>query len=197
VKLLIATRNQHKLKEISQILIPKGFEIVGLDAFPNVHEVVEDRDTIEANAMKKALEMAQACGCITLADDTGLYIEALSGAPGVYAARFAGEGCSYEDNQNKALQLMKSHNNRRAHFKTAMALASPQGIISVQLGCVEGFITKEKLGDGGFGYDPVFAVEEYGLTYAQMSDEEKNKCSHRARALMSILPVLEEIWQNQ
>ncbi len=193
VKLLIASHNPDKLREIRSILSGLPVEVLSMEDFPAIKPVVEDCDTIAGNAMKKALEVAKISGLLTMADDTGLFIEALNGEPGVYAARFAGEGCSYLDNQNKALALMKNHKNRHAVFKTMIALAGPGGILALHEGTVEGSITYKKRGKDGFGYDPVFEVKATHKTYAEMNDEEKNQCSHRALAIKSILPVLTEI----
>jgi len=161
-----------------------------MDDFPKFPPTVEDRDTIEGNAMKKALEMAKLSGMLCLADDTGLFIDALDGAPGVYAARFAGEGCSYHDNRVKALQLLEGITQRKAEFRTAMALAAPDGIISFQIGKVTGSIAYEEKGEAGFGYDSIFIVDSLQRSFGELSDSEKHSVSHRGRVLRAMLPVI-------
>jgi len=128
---------------------------------------------------------------IAISDDTGLFIDALNGEPGVYAARFAGENCSYADNRRKALEMLKGNPNRKASFRTAAALASPEGIIAVVEGKVEGIITDSERGDSGFGYDNIFAIN--GITYAEMDAATKNSCSHRAEAIKAIIPIIEKL----
>ena len=162
-----------------------------LDAFPGVAEVVEDRATIEGNAVKKAVETARACGAWALADDTGLEVEALGGAPGVYSARWAGPGCSDADNCAKLLREMEgvADDRRAARFRTVLALASPEGGVETAEGILEGAIVRAPRGAGGFGYDPLFAPPG-GRTLAEMTGDEKNAMSHRGRALRAILPRL-------
>ncbi len=186
--LLIASNNPDKLSELSALLSHLPIRLHGLKDFDHLKPTLEDQDTILGNAIKKAMEAAQGSGLICLADDTGLFIEALQGAPGVFAARFAGEGCSYADNRHKVLALMKETNNRNASFRTAVALAAPDGLIAVVEGRVDGEITLAERGDSGFGYDSIFAIN--GITYAEMDEETKNQCSHRAEAIKAILPVL-------
>jgi XTP/dITP diphosphohydrolase len=186
--LLIASNNPDKISELKALLASLPLKLHGLRDFPQLTATEEDQDTIAGNAMKKALEAAQGSGLICLADDTGLFINALNNAPGVYAARFAGENCSYADNRRKVLQLMQGIEDRRAEFRTAVALASPEGIITVVEGKVEGVITHEERGNSGFGYDSIFAVK--GTTYAEMEEAAKNGCSHRAEAIKAILPIL-------
>lgn len=191
--LLIATHNRDKLAEIRDILSGIPFDVVSLNEYPEIPEVIEDKDTIRGNAMKKALETAEATGLLCLADDTGLFIDALNGEPGVYSARWAGESCSYRDNRQKALSRLEGVTDRRAEFRTAVALAAPEGIISVQTGVVPGSIALHERGDKGFGYDSVFIVESLGQTYGELSDEIKNEISHRALALRLMLPILERL----
>ncbi|MDD2332217.1 MAG: RdgB/HAM1 family non-canonical purine NTP pyrophosphatase [Candidatus Cloacimonetes bacterium] len=193
--LLIATGNPDKLIEIKDLLAGLKVEILSLKDFPELPEVIEDQDSIEGNAMKKAYEIAQATGHFCLADDTGLFIEALDGAPGVFAARYAGEECSYADNRTKLLKEMDGKRNRKAEFRTAIALASPRGIMSVQEGRVAGLITDEERGAEGFGYDSIFEIEALGKTYAELELETKNKLSHRGLALMQMLPVLQDLYK--
>ena len=191
-KLVIATHNPDKLKEIKAILSDLQVEIVSIDDVLPGFDVVEDKDTILANGAKKALETSKATGLPVLADDTGLFIKALKGEPGVLAARFAGPGCSYADNRHKALKLLKDTDDRQAEFRTVIVLAEPDGVVAYREGIVTGQITREEKGSNGFGYDAVFEVEGTGKTYAEMDDKEKNACSHRGKALMSFLPFLKE-----
>jgi len=193
-EILIASNNPDKILELEVLLSSLPIKLHSLKEFPNLIPTDEDQDTIAKNAMKKALEAAQGSGMITLADDTGLFIEALDGAPGVWAARFAGENCSYADNRKKALLLLAGASNRRASFKTAVALAAPEGIIAVVEGRVEGEITLAERGESGFGYDSIFAID--GVTYAEMDAATKNQMSHRAAAIRNILPILENVLQE-
>jgi len=195
-QLVIATQNRDKLKEIRALLDGIGIAVVPVSDIMTGLEVIEDKDTILGNAAKKALETAKAVGFPTLADDTGLFIEALDGEPGVFAARFAGEGCSYADNRHKALSMMQGTQNRKAEFRTVMVLAEPEGVIAYREGIVSGLITEEERGSYGFGYDAVFEVEGTGKTYAEMNDEEKNACSHRGKALRAIIPLIVHYFEN-
>jgi len=189
--LLIASNNPDKISELQALLASLPLKLHGMRDFPQLAATEEDQDTIAGNAMKKALEAAQGSGLLCLADDTGLFINALNDAPGVYAARFAGENCSYADNRAKVLKLMQGIDDRKAEFRTAVALASPEGIIAVVEGKVEGVITHEEKGNSGFGYDSIFAVN--GTTYAELDEAAKNGCSHRAEAIKAVLPVLSKI----
>ena len=194
VRLVLATRNIHKVAELSRLLEGRGIECATLDAYPGVPEVVEDRDTLEGNAEKKAVETARACGTWALADDTGLEVEALGGAPGVYSARWSGPGCSYADNCAKLLREMDGvpATRRRAAFRTVMALSDPSGRTEFVEGRLDGSIPERPRGSGGFGYDPVFALPD-GRTLAELSPDEKNALSHRGRALRAILPKLQAL----
>lgn len=192
-RLLIASNNPDKIAEIRGLLAGLEVELLSLHDFPDLPPTVEDRETIAANAMKKALEAARNTGLPCLADDTGLFIQALNGEPGVFAARFAGEQCSYKDNREKALKLLEGISDRSAEFRTCVALAAPDGIIAVKEGVMPGTITTEERGANGFGYDSIFAPEGGELTYAEMSDAAKNEISHRGRALRLMLPLLRDI----
>ncbi|MBW6514850.1 MAG: non-canonical purine NTP pyrophosphatase [Candidatus Syntrophosphaera sp.] len=196
-KLLIASNNPDKVREIAELLSGLEVELLSLLDFPQLPPTLEDRDTIAGNAMKKALEASRQTGLICLADDTGFFIEALDGEPGVKAARFAGEHCSYKDNRDKALRLLLGESDRRAEFRTCVALAAPDGIIAIKEGIMPGSITTEENGANGFGYDSIFQPEASERTYAQMSDPEKNENSHRARSLNLIRPVLADIISTQ
>ncbi|MDD3236086.1 MAG: RdgB/HAM1 family non-canonical purine NTP pyrophosphatase [Candidatus Cloacimonetes bacterium] len=190
-EILIASNNPDKLAELTPMLATLSIGLHSLSEYPGLAPTIEDQDSIAGNAMKKALEAARHCGMLAIADDTGLFIEALNGEPGVFAARFAGENCSYADNRKKVLELMKGKENRNASFRTAMALASPEGVIAVVQGNVEGFITTSERGETGFGYDSIFAITD--KTYAEMDSETKNQCSHRAEAIKHITPIIENL----
>lgn len=183
MKLVIATRNAHKLKEIRSIFDFRGLEVCSAFDFPAIPDVVEDGDTLEANAVKKAVELSNATGLPALADDSGLEVEALCGEPGVYSARWAGEGCTYADNNKKLLCALAGNENRRAQFRTVIALALPGAEPETVEGSVKGVILHELRGEQGFGYDPLFVPDGYEQTFAELPAEVKNKISHRARAL--------------
>ncbi len=192
-QIVIASRNKDKIIEIKEILAGLDFEFVPALDFPNLPDVIENKDTIAGNAIKKAMETSQNTGMLALADDTGFFVDALGGAPGVYAARYAGEVCSYKDNREKMLREMKGQNNRKAQFRTVVALASPTGLIGTAEGKVEGTITLQDEGEGGFGYDPIFRADETGKTFGEMNNNDKNKISHRGRAFRNIIPILKEL----
>lgn len=191
--LLVASRNPDKLHELRKLLDGLQVELLSLLDFPELPPTEEDQPGIRENAAKKALEAARGTGLLSLADDTGLFIDALDGEPGVHSARFAGEKCSYKDNRDKALRLLLGESNRRAHFKTCAVLAAPDGVVAISEGIVSGVMSHEEKGENGFGYDSIFEPDPGGRSYAQMSDVEKNSFSHRARALKAILPTLKEI----
>ena len=190
-RLVIGTNNVHKTREIKQILYGFYDEILSLKEAGIDLEVVEDAQTLEENAIKKAREASKLSGCDTLADDTGLMVDALGGAPGVYSARYAGENVSYEQNNIKLLKELEGESNRSAKFVCVMALVKDGKVLTAK-GEVPGVITTELLGDQGFGYDPLFYSTELGKTFAQASAEEKNSISHRARALMALKEKLEQ-----
>ncbi len=189
MKLLIASANKNKIAELREILANTEFEIISaLDI--DAPEVIEDKETIKGNAIKKAMELANYSSMLTLADDTGLFVEALAGSPGVHSARYAGENCSYADNRQKMLSAMKNENNRHAYFTTVIALARPDSLIATVEGRVDGNICKIPRGEGGFGYDPIFEAIESGLTFSEMTASDKHKISHRGRAITKIIPIL-------
>jgi XTP/dITP diphosphohydrolase len=183
VKLLIATRNRHKLREISEILHLPFVELVNVDDGPPLPEVEEDGATFEANAIKKAVTLAHASGLWTMADDSGLEIDALGGEPGVYSARYAGEPVDYEANNRKVLARLAGCVNRRARFRCAIALSDPRGTHWTVTGRCEGRIAEAPRGAVGFGYDPLFVPDGYELTFAEMDSGSKNAMSHRGAAL--------------
>jgi len=196
--LVLATRNRHKGEELGALLGDLGVRIRTMNEFPDVPDVIEDGNTCEANAIKKAKAVSKATGLLAVADDTGLEVDALGGRPGVYAARYAGEHASYEDNWRKLLQELSGvpHNRRTARFLTVAAMASPSGEVQVVTGQLQGVITEEPVGARGFGYDPVFFVPELGKTLAELSAEEKNRISHRAKAFAQVRKMLQNRIQS-
>jgi XTP/dITP diphosphohydrolase len=196
LQLLIATHNRDKLKEIAAVLPNGVVQLLCMDDFPGFMPVPEDRDTIDGNAIKKATQTARELNILCLADDTGLFVDALNGEPGVFAARFAGEGCSYRDNRVKLLAAMRDAKDRNARFETCVALAAPDGLIAIAHGSVAGIITREERGQNGFGYDAVFEVANTGRTFGEMDDLSKNRISHRALAIRNLLPALQNIFSN-
>jgi XTP/dITP diphosphohydrolase len=183
--LVVATGNRHKVEEIRAMLADLPVTVRSLAEFPGAPDVVEDGATYRENALKKARSAAQFTGKPALADDTGLEVDALGGQPGLYAARFAGEGCTFQDNVRKLLHLLEGvpSGQRGARFVCVIALVEPGGREQVVEGELRGLITESQAGGGGFGYDPVFYVPEAGKTLAELTAEEKNRVSHRRRAL--------------
>lgn len=184
-RLLIATNNQGKVKEIKAILGSFYDEIVSLKDAGIALEVVEDGDSFEANAIKKAREAAKVAGCDALADDSGLCVDALDGAPGIYSARYAGEDANDEANNKKLLADLSGTADRGARFVSVVALVSGDKVTTAS-GQVCGVIAHKPSGNGGFGYDPLFFVPELGQTFAEIPPEIKNSLSHRARALAAL-----------
>lgn len=191
-ELVLATRNRHKGEELAALLGDVGITIRTLDEFPDAPEVIEDGDTCEANAVKKARAIAEFTGLPAVADDTGLEVDALGGQPGVYAARYAGENATYEDNCRKLLRELVGvpREQRTARFLTVAAIALPSDGIRVTRGTLDGMIAEEATGTLGFGYDPVFLIPELGKTLAQLSPDQKNTISHRAKAFTQAKDLL-------
>lgn len=183
MKLLIATRNEHKLKEIREIFSADGLELLSVDDFDDLPEVEEDADTFELNAIKKAVTLALAARVWTLADDSGLEVDALGGDPGVYSARYAGEPVDYDANNKKLLRELGETEDRSARFRCVIVLSSPDGKAQYVDGRCEGVIGRDERGTQGFGYDPLFIPEGHNETFAEMDSEAKNRISHRANAL--------------
>lgn len=183
MQILIATRNRHKLGEIRAILDTPGIEWLDLSGFPDAPPVVEDLPTFEGNAVKKAAETAAFTGLWTLADDSGLEVAALGGAPGVLSARYAGEPCSDAANNRKLLAALDGGADRTARFRCVVALAHPRGDCRWVEGRCDGRIVDTPRGAGGFGYDPLFVPDGFDRTYAELDPAVKNAISHRARAL--------------
>ena len=194
-ELVLATRNRHKGEELAALLGDLGITIRTLDEFPGAPDVVEDGDTCEANAIKKARAIAEFTGLPAVADDTGLEVDALGGRPGVYAARYAGEDATYEDNCRKLLQEMVGVpcEQRTARFLTVAAIALPSDGVRVAQGTLEGAIAEEARGTLGFGYDPVFLIPELDKTLAQLSPDQKNTISHRAKAFTQAKDFLKDM----
>jgi XTP/dITP diphosphohydrolase len=194
-ELVIATRNRDKGAELQALLKDLGLRIRTLQEFPDAPEVVEDAETCRGNAIKKATEIANYSGLLTVADDTGLEVEALGGRPGALAARYAGEHATYDDNCRKLLQELKGipWGRRRAKFITVAAVAQPAGQAETVEGVLEGVIAEEPQGSQGFGYDPIFFVPEFGKTLAQLTFEQKNRISHRARAFQKAKDLIQKI----
>ena len=186
-RLVVASKNPDKISEIEEILRSLSLtdEIVrGLD-WPDIEETGR---TLKENALIKARAVVEFTGLPVVADDTGLEVDALGGGPGVNTARYAGPGASYEDNVSRLLESMEGVEDRTARFRAVVALVMPDGVEVTAEGSVEGVITKERRGGGGFGYDPVFEVD--GQTLAEMTAEDKNALSHRARALRALAASL-------
>lgn len=190
MRLVFASQNEHKLAEIRP-LIPKKIELISLAKLNFLEEIPETYMTLECNALQKAEHIYSKFGIACFADDTGLEVDALKGAPGVFSARYAGEKKSADDNMEKLLSEMKNVKDRTATFRTLIALAGMGKSILFE-GALKGVITQEKRGTKGFGYDPVFMPEGYDITLAEMSREEKNKISHRAIAMRRFAEYLHD-----
>lgn len=193
MKILIGSGNKDKIKEIRELLQDLDVELLTCEDFDNFPDVIEDRDSIIGNAEKKATELAEFSRMICLADDTGFFVETLGGEPGVYSSRYAGINSSYKDNRIKLLKNMQNKQNRNAYFKTVMVLASPDKILAETTGIVKGKVTKIEYGGQGFGYDSIFRVNATGKTFGEMKDSEKQKISHRARALTKMIQKIKDI----
>lgn len=188
MKLVFATNNQHKLDEVRKV-VTGDFEIVSLSEIDCHDDIPETADTLEGNALQKARYIKEHFGYDCFADDTGLEVEALNNAPGIYSARYAGPGHDSEANMNKLLQEMKDKENRKAQFRTAIALIL-NGKEYLFEGIVRGSIITEKRGNSGFGYDPIFVPENYKETFAELGNDIKNQISHRAEAVKKLIEFL-------
>lgn len=191
-KVVLATRNQGKVKEFNRLFADYGWEGISLAQFESVPEVVEDGDTFEANALKKAIEISTYLQLPALGDDSGLEVDALDGRPGVYSARYAGEEATDEQNWRKLLQELEAvpMEQRTARFRCTLALVIPGEEPIIANGACEGLIAREPKGTNGFGYDPVFYIPELGKRMAELLPEEKNRISHRAKAMQKLLEML-------
>ncbi len=195
-KVILSSGNKHKVKEIKDILKNMPFDVVskneiGFEDF----DVIEDGVTLEENALKKAVELKKLVKGIVIADDTGLFVDSLDGQPGVYSARYAGENASYIDNNNLLLKNLKNTplDKRTAYFKTVVAVVLENGEHFMAEGILNGKIGFEPIGENGFGYDPLFILDGTNKTLSEITDDEKNKISHRAKALLNLKERLEEI----
>jgi XTP/dITP diphosphohydrolase len=191
--LLLATRNKGKIEEFRRILdavAPGEIELVGLDQFPELHDVIEDGKTFEENALKKAREMSLATGIPAIADDSGLCVDALGGDPGIFSARWAGSHGDDAANTAKVLEQLRDtpDSDRSAHFTCVAALYLPDGRSYCEESRFDGWILHEPIGEQGFGYDPIFRPEGYAVSSAEMSAGEKDAISHRGKSLRAIAP---------
>ena len=189
--IVFATHNRHKSEEACQILGPR-WTLRNLHDLGQTEEIPETADTLQGNALQKAQFVYDKYHLSCFADDTGLEVEALNGAPGVYSARYAGEHCSFDDNVNKLLHEMQGKTNRRACFKTVVAIIL-DGEVHFFEGRVDGTIIESPRGGEGFGYDPVFVPDGFSETFAEMSAEQKNKISRRGRAMAKLIEFLQNI----
>lgn len=185
MKLVFASNNKNKIQEI-QALVPNTIQIVSLEEIGCFEDIPETADTIEGNAILKANYVTEKYGYDCFADDTGLEVEALNGAPGVYSARYAGEQKDANDNMDKLLSELKDKSNRKANFKTVIAL-NLKGKQNLFTGIINGKIIEEKIGTNGFGYDPIFVADGYEKTFAELSMEEKSTISHRGIAVKQLI----------
>ena len=192
MKILLASRNRDKGEEFRELLRGLPVEIVTLESFPGVNPVEEDAPTLEGNALKKAREAFRQTGIPSLADDTGLEVPYLNDAPGVYSSRFAGPSATYADNVRKLLHFMRGVPPRRrgARFRAVLAFVPAAGRQEIAEGVVHGVILEAPRGTGGFGYDPVFLPRGESRTYAEMDLDEKNRVSHRGRAMKEMEAIL-------
>ena len=195
MKLVLATRNQGKVRELTNMLhggaaSKRQIEVVSLDSYPEAPEVVEDGETYMENAIKKASIIAEYTSHLTLADDAGLEVDALGGAPGINSKRWAGEDATDDIRMAKLLQALKGTADRRARFIAAIAVVHPNSDPEVVLGVCEGHIRDTPVGESGFGYDPVFVPDGYNQTFAELGEEIKNQISHRAKALEQAIALL-------
>jgi XTP/dITP diphosphohydrolase len=198
-EIILATKNRHKDEEIKSILKDLDIKIVSMTSFSSYPTTIEDGVTFEENAAKKAMEAAKFFKKWTIADDSGLEVDYLSGRPGIYSARYAGRNCSYHDNNKKLLAELKNvpEEKKTANFRTVIAVASPDGRLFLADGKIFGTIGRSVVGINGFGYDSVFYVPEYGKTFAELSYEIKNSLSHRAEALQKVKKIIKNLLNSQ
>mgnify|MGYP005626127127 FL=1 len=194
MQIVLATHNRNKMKEMSAILGHLSVELLTLDAFPEIGDIPETGDTLKENAFIKAKTVHQLTGLSALADDTGLEVDALNGAPGIYSARYAGPDATFDDNCQKMLKEMSDipEEKRTARFRTVIAFVS-EGEKEWVEGVVEGQILEDKRGVGGFGYDPIFYYSPLNKSFAELDSEEKNSISHRGKALRNFSRILEKL----
>ena len=192
MRLIIATGNEDKVREIDEILEGTGFEAISMKQAGFNPDIVEDGTTFEENALKKAMAVHELSGEYVMADDSGLCIDALDGAPGIYSARFCGENSTYEEKFRKIFEMLADvpEDKRTAQFVCAIAVVKPDGTSFTVRGECRGVLHEKPVGENGFGYDPIFYVPEFGMTTAQMEPEVKNSISHRGRALRAMVEKL-------
>ena len=192
MKIVIATSNHNKWRELKELLIGFDVQLLSLTDFPDCPPVVEDGESFAENALKKAQTICAHTGLLTIADDSGLEVDCLEGSPGIFSARYAGEGADDRKNYEKLLQEINgiAPENRGARFRCVLAIAAPSGRQRIVDGEYRGFIITEPRGENGFGYDPVFIDTISGLTFAEMKPDQKNQISHRARALHELVKIL-------
>ena len=197
--IVLATRNKNKVREMQRILADFPVKITSLADYGPIPEVIEDGETFDDNAYKKASHTARVLGLPALADDSGLVVDALGGAPGVYSARYAGEEATDSDNCDKLLSEMADKDDRKARFECVLSLATPTGPALTYEGRCVGQITRERAGESGFGYDPVFFYPPLDKTFAEIDMDEKNKVSHRGLALAEFAGEFDKVlvWLNQ
>ena len=195
MKIILATQNQGKIRELQELLVDKGIEVLSLLDVPEWEDVEENGETFADNAALKARAAVKRTGLIALADDSGLEVDALGGAPGVYSARYAGEPKDDQRNNDKLLHQLEttSDDKRTARFRCALVMATPSGKEYLTEGAVEGQIIRQRRGQEGFGYDPIFYLPEYSRTMAELTMTEKNKLSHRAQAFRKVIPILQAL----
>jgi XTP/dITP diphosphohydrolase len=193
MKLVFASNNKNKIQEIQQ-LVPNSIQILSLEEIGCTEDIPETADTIEGNAILKANYVTEKYGYDCFADDTGLEVETLNGAPGVYSARYAGEQKDANDNMDKLLLELKDKTNRKANFKTVIAL-NLNGEQNLFTGIINGKIIEEKIGTNGFGYDPIFVADGFNKTFAELTMEEKSTISHRGIAVKQLLTFLQKLSQ--
>jgi XTP/dITP diphosphohydrolase len=195
VKLVLASGNPDKLRELRSLLAGIGLDVVPVTELVDDWHVAETGATLEENALIKARAAVELTGLPAVADDTGLFVRALGGGPGVYSSRFAGDEATYSQNVCKLLSRLVGEEQalRRACFRTAAAIVLPDGVERIVIGEAQGVISDVPSGKKGFGYDPVFLSDDLGRTYAEVTEEEKDGVSHRARALKALIPVIREL----
>lgn len=194
MKFILATHNLNKIKELKKAFNDADIEILSLHDFSGLPDVVEDGKTIEENSLKKAKEIFEHTGIPAIADDTGLEVDFLNGEPGVYAARYAGEGCSYADNNHKMLSALQGviKSKRTAKFRCIVTLYG-ENILEVTEGILDGEIIEESSGTNGFGYDPIFKPKGFDITLAEFNMDDKNKISHRGQAVRKMVEIINNL----
>ena len=195
LRVVLATHNAGKIRELADPMADFGIEVVGLSLFPEIGEIEETGTTFEENALIKARAVCAATGLVAVADDSGLEVDALDKGPGVYSARYMGEDTPYTIKNQKILDLLAGvpEKKRTARFVCVIAAVLPDGREFTTKGTIEGIIGYESRGEGGFGYDPIFFVPEFGCSTAELTMEQKNKISHRGKALRAMKEVLKEV----